>query len=142
MPAINKLTFNVDTTPRNSLDIYLAAHATHNNWQFELGYDFWYRQREKVCLRPGNNFSTVYGIADLPGIATLSATSASTATIAQGMTGNNAIASDAVFVPVTLNDIKLSSGAAPRALSNSFYGSVGYAGTLCNHATQCSGDSE
>lgn len=136
-PAINQLTMYVDTTPRNSVDLYLALHGTRNNLQFEIGYDFWYRQREKVCLRSGNNFSTVYGIADLPGIATLQATTASTATISQSTVGINQMKSDPTFVPLTLQDINLSSGAAPQAISNSFYGSLGYKGTVCEHPVQC-----
>jgi len=136
-PAINNLTFYTDVTPRNSVDLYLAAHANHNQWQFELGYDFWYRQAEKVCLRPSSNFPMGVGIADLPGITLLSPQSASTANISQGTLTPNQITSDATFVPVTLSDVKVRSGAAPRTISNSFYGSIAYAGELYCHPAQC-----
>ena len=48
-PAINDLTFKAHVTPRNSFDLLLAAHAELCRFSFELGYNFWYRQSEKVC---------------------------------------------------------------------------------------------
>ena len=41
--------------------------------------------------------------------------------------------SDTTFIPVTMSDINCASGAAPRSISNSFYGSIGYKfETRCN----------
>lgn len=125
-PAINSLTFNAKVTPGSSLDLYLATHFNHKDWNFELGYDLWYRSAEKisVCCK---NYPTTIGIADLRGIAAQGPFTASTANIAQGVQpGINQIVSDTAFVPVTMQDIAAFSGAQARSLSNSFYASVGY----------------
>jgi hypothetical protein len=135
-PAINDLTLKAQVTPQNSLDIYLAAHTNYNAWNFELGYNFWYRNAEKISLNNCNTFPNNVGIADLPGIAKLNPQSASTATIAQGVQpGPNQIKSDATFVPVALKDINLCSGAQPRNFSNSVYGSIAYEGAIHCHPT-------
>lgn len=125
-PAINNLTFQTKVTPRSSFDLYLATHANYNAWNFEIGYDFWYRSAEKValcCAQLPNNV----GIADLKGIAEQNPHSASTANISQGiLAGTNQMVSDTTFIPVTMSDINCISGAAPRGISNSVYGSIGY----------------
>ncbi len=134
-PAINRLTFKADVMPGSSLDIYLATHANHNKWNFELGYDFWYRAGEKIklCCK---NFPTNIGVADLIGIADQDPQSASTATISQGvLPGTNQMVSDPTFVPVTLRDINLISGAQQKSFSNSFYGSLAH-----KFVTKCDND--
>lgn len=124
--ASNALALKADVTPRNSLDIYLALHAQKNAWQFEVGYDFWFRNAEKISL-DDVNFPTNLGIADLLGIANLDPESASQANITQGLLfGSNRMVSDPAFVTITVADLNLCSGAAPRSISNSFYGSVAY----------------
>lgn len=124
-PAINNLTFKADVIPGSSLDFYLATHINHNAWNFEFGYDFWYRACEKIKLCCANMPNV--GIADLLGISLQNPQSASTANISQGAkTGTNQMTSDTTFIPVTLCDINLCSGAQQKALSNSFYGSIGY----------------
>jgi len=126
-PAINDLTFKVDVKPRNSFDFYLATHFNHDAWNFEFGYDFWYRCAEKISLECECNNLPNVGIADLRGIAAQNPQSASTANISQGVQpGINQMTSDASFVPVTLSDINRKSGAQASSSSNSFYGSVGY----------------
>lgn len=126
-PAINDLTFKAKVTPASSLDFYLATHYTHKEWNFELGYDLWYRSAEKVRLDCNcTSFPTV-GIADLRGIAAENPFTASTANISQGVQpGTNQMVSDTNFVTETLQDINLISGAQSKSLSNSFYGSVAY----------------
>ncbi len=125
-PAINDLTFKVDVTPGSSFDFYLATHAEHERWNFELGYDFWYRSAEKISF-DCKTTATGIGVADLVGIARQNPFTASTANISQGVQpGPNQMKSDAMFVPVTISDINLCSGAQATSISNSFYGSIGY----------------
>jgi len=129
-PAINNLTFPTKVTPRSSFDLYVATHADYNSWNFELGYDFWFRSAEKIALCCAQLPNGV-GIADLKGIAVQAPVSASSANISQGIAaGTNQMISDATFVPVTLSDINCRSGAAPRSISNSVYDSIGY---KCNY---------
>jgi hypothetical protein len=126
-PAINTLTFKTSVTPRNSLDLYCAAHYTKDAWHVELGYDFWYRSPERVHFKNNNIVLSTFGIADLLGISLLNPHTASTATISQSIAaGSNQMTSDATFVPLTASDINCNSGAAPRSLSNTIYASLGY----------------
>lgn len=124
--ASNELAFETKVTPRNSLDVYLAVHGQHRNWHGEIGYDFWFRQQEKVQFAC-SCFPEGVGIADLVGIAALNPQSASTANISQSVEpGDNQIVSDTTFIPVTVHDVNLSSGAAPQSISNSLYASIAY----------------
>jgi hypothetical protein len=131
-PAINNLTLKAEVKPGSSFDFYLATHVEYDRWNFELGYDFWYRSAEKVSLDCSTTLtqcatSPAIGIADLLGIAMLNPHTASTANISQSVQpGPNQMVSDATFVPVTVANLNLCSGAAPRSMSNSFYGSIGY----------------
>lgn len=134
-PAINDLTFKAYVTPRSSFDLYLATQCQHQSWNFELGYDLWYRNSEKISL-PSN--LTKVAVADLRGIAAQDPHSASTATIDQGVQpGINQMTSDPTFVLVDMsNDINCKSGAQAASLSNSVYGSIGYAFDIKCHKMQ------
>lgn len=125
--AINKLTLKADVTPRNAFDLYLALHWNRNNcWQFEFGYDFFYKQSEKVCLSRCNNLDDI-AMDDLLGTARYNPISASKTNISQGvLPGPNQMVSDTVYTPITLNDINTLSGAAPQTITNSIYFSGEY----------------
>lgn len=132
--ASNKLSLQASITPRNSFDLYFALNFARNKWQCEIGYDFWYRQQEKVKTNSNTVLAPSMGIADLVGIASLSPQSASTANISQSVaTGSNQMVSDTSFVSITLNDLNLDSAAAPKALSNSVYGSISYDYDTCKY---------
>lgn len=128
--AINDLTFKASVTPRNSFDFLLAAHGERNAFRFELGYNFWYRQQERVfpCITMPN-----VGIADLVGIAQLAnqepvtVTSASQATISEGVYPNQyQMPRDASYTLVTAQNINSCSGAQPASIINAIFGSLGY----------------
>ena len=76
LPGINYLTQSVNVTPRNSATIWTALHFQHYNFHLEIGYNFWYRQKESVehFKAPG---VVIYDILGVPG----SQTSASSAII-------------------------------------------------------------
>lgn len=131
--ASNNLALLSNTSPRNSIDLYLAINASRNKWNFELGYDFWYRSVEKVGLAKCTTLEPNTGIADLLGIARLSPESASTANISESvLAGPNQMTSDSSFVSITDADLNLNSAAAPKSISNSFYASISY-----NHEWNC-----
>lgn len=128
--AINNLTFKAQVTPRNSFDVLVAAHVEQKQFSFELGYNFWYRQAEKVC--PCINLPPV-GIADLVGIAQLAneipvtVTTSSTATISQGVYPNEfQMPRDAEYTLVTAKNINACSGAQAASSANALFGSIGY----------------
>lgn len=133
--AINDLTFRAQVEPRSSLDIYLASQVRVKKFHVEAGYDFWLRAEEKTTLN-GVTLSAV-GIADLLGMANLDPESASTANISQGVAaGPNQMVSDVAFVSLQTADINLRSGAAPRSISNTIYGSVGYHDDIYSHPVE------
>lgn len=118
MPGINFFTKQVRVHPRSSLDVWLAFHGAFSCVHFECGYDFWYRQREKITwCDPALN---KIGIYDLAGSCSGHPTSASRATISQAFIGNNRVPSDARFVALSATDLNLDSGASPCAMSSTF----------------------
>jgi len=138
-PAINSLTLATQVTPKSSFDLYLATHFDRKSWNFELGYNLWYRSAEKValCCKQLPAVGARIGMADLTGIAAQNPQTASTANISQGVQpGVNQVTSDTAFIPVTISDINLLSGAQARSLSNSVYGSVGYKFDVKCHTLQ------
>ncbi len=132
--ASNNLALQASVTPRNSFDLYLALNFARNKWQCEVGYDFWFRQPEKIKTNSKTILVPNLGVADLVGIASLSPQSASTANISQSVAaGSNQMVSDASFVSITLSDLNLDSAAAPQALSNTVYGSISYDYDTCKY---------
>lgn len=126
---VNHVSFIADVTPGSHLDAWFAFNYRRCNWTLEIGYAFWLRQQEKVCLRSGCNEATLpanIGIAYLPGAVNLVPTSASTATISQSVVEPNLIQPDAVYTNITLADLNLKSGLHPRVTANKVYASVGY----------------
>lgn len=125
--AGNALALPARVSPRNSIDLFLSAHALVESWRFEIGYDFWYRSSEKIGLNSCAHFDNTVGIADLVGIAATDPHTSSSANITQGVEpGINQAVSDATFIPLRLNQLSLRSGAQPQNISNSVYGSIGY----------------
>lgn len=115
MPGVNFLTQDVQVTPGSTVQAWLALHYEHCDYDVEFGYDFYWRQRERLkCPCP---ISSTIGIFQL-GCPGQNCTTASTATIAQGP---NQVVADAAFVNLTQNDLNLNSAAGGKALSNKFY---------------------
>lgn len=124
--GINFFTLPARVTPKSTIDWWIALHYAHAKWNVEVGYDFWWRQHEKVdicCLDPQ------WGIYDLAGAQDSHPVSASNARICQSTVGNVA-PSDATFVHIVLSDLNLASGAAAQAISNTFYVAGSYDGHL------------
>lgn len=120
------MALDVKVTPRNSFDLYLALDFNRLAWQFEMGYDLWFRNSEKIKFTKKTKLANNLGVADLLGIVDLNPQSASTSNISQGVaSGVNQMVNDPSFVAITLADLNLASGAAPQAFSNTFYGSIG-----------------
>lgn len=116
MPGVNFFTQDVDVTPRSTVQGWLALHYTRCDYNFEFGYNLFWRQQEKLSLCNFCDDRTV-GIYQL-GCPGQGCTTASAATIAQGA---NQVVADASFVAITANDLNLNSAAGGKALSNKFY---------------------
>ena len=59
-PGINLLTFPVRVTPGNTIDLWTALHYEHCAWDVEVGYEFWWRQAEKLCKKCHYNSRICY----------------------------------------------------------------------------------
>lgn len=128
MPGINFFTQNVEVTPQSTAQLWLALHYEHCNWDVEVGYDFFWRQREKVdCPSCFPENIGIYQLACAGPVCT----TASTAVISQGPAQ---ITADATFVTLSAKDLNLRSGAADKALSNKVYGIASWSGDACNCA--------
>lgn len=125
-PGINLFSLSAKVQPGSTIDFWTALH-----WQcdccslnVEIGYDFWWRQKEKICLK--NCLPEGFGIFDIAGASDVPQT-ASTANISQGPTGTNKAVSDVTFVELETSDLNLDSAAHPHALSSTFYAAFGWA---------------
>lgn len=122
-PGINLFSGRVRVKPRSTVDLWTALRWARDKYTFEIGYDFWWRQQEKVSL-PSKPIQQ-YGILDLAGINGVPQ-SASKANISNSAIGSNAAPSDATFVALTKQDLNLDSGAHPTAFSSTLYGAVAW----------------
>jgi hypothetical protein len=128
LPAVNYLALKADVHPGSTINWWSALHYNYCQYNFEIGYNLWWREKEKVCLK-----ETVQpvGIYDMVGDCKGNPTSASQATIKDGMiSGANQTPSDPAFIPLTNASLNLASGAAPSALTNTIYAGLSYNSTV------------
>lgn len=122
-PGINFTTKNVKVAPGSTIDMWLAAHYHRAEFDCEIGYDFYWRQSEKVSKQLSGCSS--FGVQTLALCSDCKPT-ASRATIAQGPIGKNATKTDATFTPVCDSDFDWNSGTHQQSVSHTLYASVGY----------------
>ncbi len=125
-PGVNYFNECVNVTPGSTLELWTALHYYYCEFNFEVGYNLFWRQCEKVCLPCAKDLGV--GIWDMAGDCSGDPTSSSEANISTTVTGagTNVAASDPNFVTLTTADFNLISGSAPQALSNELYGAVSY----------------
>jgi len=134
LEGINFFTRDLKVTPGSVVNFWTALHWQRCDWHVELGYNLWYRQSEKICLKDEcKNLSSLdLGIYDLAGVQAGSPTSAHTATINQSITtppstGPDIVVSDSPnFVILTDADLDLKSASHPMVLTNKAYLSIAY----------------
>lgn len=127
LPGINSFTKSVNVTPGSTVELWVALHAHFCHYDVELGYDFWWRQEEKLCTPC---CPLTVGIFDYPGCCTR--TSASTAKICQAIRGTSAPTSDEVFTPVNVSQLSARSARTPAAATNKLYAAVSGSFETCN----------
>lgn len=145
-PLINSLTQTVQVTPRNTVNFWTGLHFQKCRLHVEAGYNLWYRQCEKLRLNEsicsGNSCNSpvsvnnsgiqpfgTFGIFGLGNVCV--PITASNASINQPRVD---VVSNSVFVPVTINELNLTSAAQPRIITNKFYGSLAYDFNLCERS--------
>lgn len=125
-PFLNR---DVRVKGRSTFDFWTALHWQVCNLGLELGYDLFWRQRERICLL-GDISTLGIGIFDISGCG--SNFTASTADINSTPSGANAVVSDTVFTPITNANLDLGSAAHRRVLSQKVYGALSLNADLCN----------
>ena len=133
IPAVNILTRGARIRPFNMVDMTTGVRYQSGGLEMELGLDVWARGREDVKLK--ECFPCGYGIQ---GVGFLSGTNipatANTSTI--GVLAPNDVipfTTTEIFVPITENDIELTSAAARGAINFRLHLAGGYSAS-CNDA--------
>ena len=129
LPGINFFTRSVNITPRGMVDLFIAFHYDHCSWNFEAGYDFWWRQKERLCIRPCEQNIAIF---DIDGVCPPGRTSASTASITAALPGPGGPISDPVVTPFKNSDFNGRSAAHPAAYSSTIYGAFSYNFDICH----------
>ena len=114
LPGINFFTQKVDVTPGSTIYWWTTLHYNHCDWDFESGYSFWWREREKICVK---RFDPNIGIFDITGVCP-DKTTANKAIISVSIPGTP---SDLFPTMLTANNINSRSGQHPTALSSTVY---------------------
>ena len=110
--------------PRSTIQWWLGLNYDYCDWDFEVGYNLFWRQKEQLkqdCVP----LPTTVGVYNLNGCG-LSQFTASNATI------TNSGTADAVFVGLSRNNVDIASGLAGRLLTNKVYGAVAWDGCICD----------
>ena len=127
-PGINFFTRDVDVTPRGMVDALVALDYDFCNWNVEIGYEFWWRQNERVELRNVcEQTSAIYDITGRGG-------SLSNACICAAVPGANGPVPDLVTNPISQERYNENSAAMPRSRSHKVFGALGYDFTVCENA--------
>ncbi len=127
LPGVNFFTLEANVQPRSTIQWWIAAHYEHCNYDFELGYNLWWRQKEdlKDCLSAPCKTVGIYDLTCV-GVDCRTASTATIGTYAQDITIDDA------FTAITANDFNVQSGLADEALTNKFYAAGSYQGTVCD----------
>lgn len=122
------LNLEAKVRPGFELNWLSYIHLTYRRWDFEAGYNVWYRQGEQIklnnkkCPTALNN----WGILDIHSYqSTTTLQSSSTATISQSITQLQTNA-DSTFTTITDADLNLQSAAHPEAVTYSVFATAQY----------------
>ena len=123
-PAADVTTAKVNVLPRSTIQWWLGLNYEYCDWDFEVGYNLFWRQKERLKndIVP---FPTNVGVYNLNGCG-ISNVTASNATM------TNAGTSDTVFVPLSSTSLNIDSGLAGRLLTNKVYGALSWNGCICD----------
>lgn len=125
-PAANATTQRVNVKPRSTIQWWFGLNYEYCDWDFELGYNLFWRQKEQLKLAQNCvPLSTTIGIYNLNGCG-VSQVTASNATIFSPGTA------DIAFIPLTPSNINIASGLAGRLLTNKVYGALSWTGCACD----------
>lgn len=114
IPAANILTRNVDVTPGSQIDTWAALNYNWKGLTIDLGYNFFWKEKEKVCLKCNDWCDNKYGIAAFD--------------YTVGVNDVFTIADHAQPAGSAINRANIDTSVAqtPEILSHKIFGSLGY----------------
>lgn len=112
-PGINFFTKPMRVTPRSTVNFLFATHYNKQDFHLECGYNFWWRDSEKVRLK--NSWGEKIGISSFTPKETQN-----DATIA-----TNRADSSGVFETIPESNLNIKSAAHPSSLSHKVYLTTG-----------------
>jgi hypothetical protein len=126
-PGINFFTKDLKVTPKCQVNWLVALHSHHRVCDIEFGYNFWYREKEKVELNEWNEKIYIcHTLYNEPEQTPFRTTSFSEAKISSNI--NEAGQGDPDLVYVNLENLNMESAACPDAISSKFYLSLQFNG--------------
>ena len=121
--------------PGSTVDFWTALHYEHCCWNFEVGYDLYWRDREKVCFRNNkdkkrhetNVTATACELRPLTDVTT-GYTNGVVTDANQNLSGalNNTKGGESKYN-------KLHNGRNGRVTTHNVYGALGYSTSICNY---------
>ena len=123
----NISTLNCKVTPRSTLNNFINISYLYKNYNFKLGYNFWWRNSEKLKLK--DNIEKIYAITgmDIDADGSISLDKYYNKATIKDDAANNPADN---FLALTNNDLNLSSGRITSAFSNKFYANFGFNGNF------------
>ncbi len=127
LPAINLCTHDVRVTLGSTIDLWAALHYEHAQHHIEVGYNFWWRDRESINMCT-TCFCDNYYIYNLASGCDPALSCSPTANISQSVDGTNAVSSTTSCTPLKSTDLNSCSAAHPRTHTHKIYGALAYHG--------------
>lgn len=124
-PAADITTISVKVNPRSTIQWWIGANYEYCDWDFEVGYNLYWRQSEQIKSSSVAGFTTADGIYDLIGGGASRVTASDTTMTTVGTP-------DATFIAITAADLNLASAQAGKVLSNKVYGALSWMGCACD----------
>lgn len=123
------LNLNAKVTPGIELNFISTLNLAYKRFNFELGYNVWYRQAEKVCLDNKKCATALnsWGILDVNSwnsSSTINSTSTGKINESLATLATNA---DSTFTTINETDLNMNSAAHPKAVSYSVFANGQYA---------------
>lgn len=125
LPGVNFFAVPVDVRPGSTIDLWTAFHYYWCDFNFEVGYNLWWKDCEEICIRSADLGVGIYDInGDCKGDPFCSTGANITQTVAGA--GSNFAPSDTTFKTISTSDFNIASGSHPRSLSHTIYGAFSY----------------
>ena len=135
LEGINFFTQCVKVTPQSTIQWWIALNYEWCDWNFEVGYDLFWRQKEKISQTSLDNITFTLRLVFFILIAYHLVLDATPYQQQQLVPLSFQCALDSVFVPVTGADLNAASAVAGKVLTNKIYGAVATSGCFCDCAS-------